>query len=131
MEDAGAGAVVLYSLFEEQIRREREALHYYLLHGTESYAEALTYFPEPVTYHASPEQYLELIRKARESVSIPIIASLNGTTLRRLDALRAEHAAGGRARPRAERLLHPDRSLFELALRPSRLTSTFWQRSRA
>jgi dihydroorotate dehydrogenase (fumarate) len=81
MEDAGAGAVVLYSLFEEQIRREREALHYYLLHGTESYAEALTYFPEPVTYHASPDQYLELIRKAREAVSIPIIASLNGTTL--------------------------------------------------
>ncbi|PJF30346.1 MAG: dihydroorotate dehydrogenase [Candidatus Thermofonsia Clade 1 bacterium] len=81
MEDAGAGAVVLYSLFEEQIRREREALHYYLLHGTESYAEALTYFPEPVTYHASPDQYLELIRKARETVDIPIIASLNGTTL--------------------------------------------------
>jgi dihydroorotate dehydrogenase (fumarate) len=81
MEEAGAGAVVLYSLFEEQIRREREALHYYLLHGTESYAEALTYFPEPVTYHASPDQYLELIRKAREAVSIPIIASLNGTTL--------------------------------------------------
>ncbi|MBO9308215.1 MAG: dihydroorotate dehydrogenase-like protein [Chloroflexi bacterium] len=81
MEDAGAGAVVLYSLFEEQIRREREALYYYLLHGTESYAEALTYFPEPVTYHASPDQYLELIRKARESVSMPIIASLNGATL--------------------------------------------------
>jgi dihydroorotate dehydrogenase (fumarate) len=81
MEDSGAGAIVLYSLFEEQIRREREALHYYLLHGTESYAEALTYFPEPITYHASPDQYLELIRKAREAVAIPIIASLNGSTL--------------------------------------------------
>ena len=81
MQDAGASAVVLYSLFEEQIRREREALYYYLTHGTESYAEALTYFPEPVTYHAKPEEYLEHIRKAKAAVDIPVIASLNGSTI--------------------------------------------------
>ncbi len=81
MEDAGAGAVVLFSLFEEQIRHEREALYHYMTHGSETFAEALTYFPEPSTYHAGPEQYLELIRKAKESVQIPIIASLNGSSI--------------------------------------------------
>jgi dihydroorotate dehydrogenase (fumarate) len=81
MEDAGAGAVVLFSLFEEQIRREREALYHYLTYGTESFAEALTYFPEPETYHAGPDQYLELIRKAKLAVDIPIVASLNGVSL--------------------------------------------------
>ncbi len=80
MEDAGAGAVVLFSLFEEQIRREREALFYYLTHNTESFAEALTYFPEPEQYHAGPDEYLELIRRAKAAVNIPIIASLNGLT---------------------------------------------------
>lgn len=81
MEDAGAGAVVLFSLFEEQIRREREALYHYMTYGTESFAEALTYFPEPVQYHAAPDRYLELIRKAKEAVDIPIIASLNGASI--------------------------------------------------
>jgi dihydroorotate dehydrogenase (fumarate) len=79
MEDAGAGAVVMFSLFEEQIRREREMVWHYLLYGTESYAEALTYFPEPEQYHAGPDTYLELLRKAKQAVDIPIIASLNGT----------------------------------------------------
>jgi dihydroorotate dehydrogenase (fumarate) len=81
MEDAGAGAVVLFSLFEEQIRREREALYHYLTYGNETFAEALTYFPEPVTYHAGTEQYLELIHQAKESVQIPVIASLNGSSI--------------------------------------------------
>jgi dihydroorotate dehydrogenase (fumarate) len=81
MEDAGAGAVVLYSLFEEQIRKEREAVTHYLLYGTESFAEALTYFPEPDEYHAGTEDYLNLIRQAKAAVDIPIIASLNGTSL--------------------------------------------------
>lgn len=81
MEDAGAGAVVLFSLFEEQIRRERETLYHYLTYGTDSFPEALTYLPEPEMYHAGPDQYLELIRKAKEAVSIPIIASLNGTSI--------------------------------------------------
>lgn len=81
MEDAGAGAVVMFSLFEEQIRHERETLAHYLEYGTYSFAESLTHFPEPETYHAGPNQYLMLIQKAKEAVEIPIIASLNGTTI--------------------------------------------------
>lgn len=81
MEDAGAAAVVLHSLFEEQLTHEREGLHHHLTHGTESFAEALTYFPEPVTFHLGPEGYLDHIRKAKEAVGIPIIASLNGASV--------------------------------------------------
>jgi dihydroorotate dehydrogenase (fumarate) len=81
IEDAGAGAVVLYSLFEEQIRRERAAVDHYLQYGTESFAEALSIFPEPATYHAKPYEYLEHIRRARAAVDIPVIASINGSTL--------------------------------------------------
>jgi dihydroorotate dehydrogenase (fumarate) len=81
IEDAGAGAVVMFSLFEEQIRRERETLFHHLVYGTDSFAEALTYFPEPEQYHAGPDQYLDLIRKAKEAVDIPVIASLNGTSI--------------------------------------------------
>lgn len=80
MEDAGAGAVVLYSLFEEQLRQEQLALNHHLDHGTESYAEALTYFPEPLAYHTTSDAYLEHIRRAKETLEIPIIASLNGST---------------------------------------------------
>jgi len=81
MEDAGASAVVLYSLFEEQLAREREALDYHLEHGTESFAESLTYLPATVPFRVGPEGYLNKIRKARESVAIPIIASLNGVSI--------------------------------------------------
>jgi dihydroorotate dehydrogenase (fumarate) len=80
MEDAGAGAVVLHSLFEEQIRYERYELHWALNQGTESYPEALTYFPEPPEFHAGPEAYLKHVARAKEAVAIPIIASLNGST---------------------------------------------------
>lgn len=81
MRDAGAAAVVLYSLFEEQIAQEQHALHHHLTHGTESYAEALSYFPEPDFFHVGPAGYLEHIRQAKEAVDIPIIASLNGSSL--------------------------------------------------
>lgn len=80
MEDAGAAAVVLYSLFEEQLKREQEELHHHLTYGTESYAEALSYFPEPEEFAVGPESYLDHIRKAKEAVDIPIIASLNGSS---------------------------------------------------
>ncbi|KXK13441.1 MAG: dihydroorotate dehydrogenase family protein [Chloroflexi bacterium OLB15] len=80
LEDAGAGAVVMFSLFEEQLKLEQLALDHYLTYGTESYAEALSYFPEPQDFKTTSEGYLELIRKAKESVEIPIFASLNGTT---------------------------------------------------
>ncbi|NTW49239.1 MAG: dihydroorotate dehydrogenase-like protein [Chlorobiales bacterium] len=79
MEDAGASAVVLYSLFEEQIRQEQIALQHHLTEGTESFAEALSYFPEPSAYHLAPQEYLNHIRKAKEAVSIPVIGSINGT----------------------------------------------------
>src|SRR5690349_18486085 len=69
MEDAGAGAVVLFSLFEEQIRRERESLYHHTTNSIDSFPEALTYFPEPETYHTGPDQYLELIRRAKAAVN--------------------------------------------------------------
>ena len=81
LEDAGAAAVVLYSLFEEQLRQEEVDLQYHLSAGTESFAESLTFFPQPSEFHTGPEGYLNHIRKAKASVSIPIIASLNGSTL--------------------------------------------------
>jgi dihydroorotate dehydrogenase (fumarate) len=81
MEDAGAAAVVLYSLFEEQIRYERYEHHITTTQGTESYPESLTYFPEPQELLVGPEAYLKHIQQAKQAVSIPIIASLNGSTL--------------------------------------------------
>ncbi len=81
MEDAGAAAVVLYSLFEEQLRSEHDALDYYMTHGSESYAEAITYFPEPRSFITGPEEYLNHIFKAKRAVRIPVIASLNGMSL--------------------------------------------------
>jgi len=80
MEDAGASAVVLYSLFEEQLRQERAELDHHLEHGTESFAEALTYFPEPKEFRLGPEEYLKHIAKAKQAVRIPVIASLNGSS---------------------------------------------------
>jgi dihydroorotate dehydrogenase (fumarate) len=81
LEDAGAAAVVLHSLFEEQIRHEAEELDHFLAYGTESFAEALTYFPEAEEYKLGPEEYLAHISKLKEAVDIPIIASLNGATI--------------------------------------------------
>lgn len=81
MEDEGAPAIVLYSLFEEQLSMERVALHHHLTQGTESFAEALNFFPEPSEFHLGPDEYLNHIRKAKEAVKIPIIASLNGASI--------------------------------------------------
>jgi len=71
---------VLFSLFEEEIIHESLELNYYLNRGTESFPEAITYFPDLQTYNLEPEKYLNLIRKARESVAIPVIGSLNGVS---------------------------------------------------
>jgi dihydroorotate dehydrogenase (fumarate) len=81
LEDAGASAVVLYSLFEEQLRQETLELDHHLSAGTESFAESLTYFPQPSEFRLGPEGYLEHIRKAKDAVDIPVIASLNGATV--------------------------------------------------
>ncbi len=78
MEDAGAGAVVLYSLFEEQIGLEEDELEHVLNRGAQSLADASGYFPSQLEYTRSPDDYVEHVRKAKEAVDIPIIASMNG-----------------------------------------------------
>jgi dihydroorotate dehydrogenase (fumarate) len=81
LEDAGASAVVLYSLFEEQLRQESLELEQHLAEGTDSFAEASSFFPQPDEFRMGPEGYLDHIHRAKKAVSIPVIASLNGTTL--------------------------------------------------
>ena len=80
MEDAGAAAIVLHSLFEEQIKAEEESLDRLLTEGADSYAEALSYFPNLSSYGMGPDAYLEHIRRAKRAAGIPIIASLNGVS---------------------------------------------------
>ena len=80
LEEAGASAVVLYSLFEEQLRQDSAELAQSLEHGTFSTPEALTYFPEPEEFRLGPEEYLKHIARAKKAVDIPIIASLNGSS---------------------------------------------------
>jgi dihydroorotate dehydrogenase (fumarate) len=80
LEDAGASAVVMYSLFEEQITFESSYVDHYLRSGTNSFAESLSFFPEMDQYNVWPDEYLNLIRRAKESVDIPIIGSLNGVS---------------------------------------------------
>lgn len=80
LEDAGASAVVMYSLFEEQITWQSRQLDHYLSYGIESFAEALNYFPDLRHYHVGPEGYLNLIQRAKMAVDIPIIGSLNGVS---------------------------------------------------
>lgn len=80
LEDAGASAIVMYSLFEEQIVHEQRELDHFLTQGTESFQEALSYFPDTAEYALGPDEYLEHIRAAKAATSIPIIGSLNGVS---------------------------------------------------
>lgn len=80
MEDAGAAAVVLHSLFEEQITLESNHLDRYLSQGAESFAESLSYFPAMANYRLGPNEYLEHIRRTKAAVRIPVIGSLNGVS---------------------------------------------------
>ena len=80
LEDAGAAAAVMPSLFEEQITHEEVAHSQAQDFGTESFAEALSYFPEPAEYRATPDIYLDTIAEAKKAVSMPIIGSLNGVS---------------------------------------------------
>jgi len=80
LEDRAIAAVVLPSLFEEQLTLESETLDADLFRGSESFPEALSYFPNLTTYNLGPDGYLELIRKAKAAVSIPVIGSLNGVS---------------------------------------------------
>jgi dihydroorotate dehydrogenase (fumarate) len=81
LEAAGASAIVMYSLFEEQIAHETAEMYHYLSYGTESFAEALTYFPELQQYNLGPEEYVEFIHRAKNELKIPIIGSLNGISV--------------------------------------------------
>jgi len=80
LEAAGAGAVVLPSLFEEQIEQDAFAVDFALEHGTNAFGEALTYLPDLDDYDTGPNRHLALVEQARERLSVPVIASLNGTT---------------------------------------------------
>jgi dihydroorotate dehydrogenase (fumarate) len=80
LEDLGAAAVVLPSVFEEHVEAEMAAVERLTAAHAESFAEALSYFPASVASAAGPQAYLELIRKARAAVAIPVIASLNGVS---------------------------------------------------
>jgi dihydroorotate dehydrogenase (fumarate) len=81
LEDAGVAGIVTYSLFEEQIVHEQREIDYFLTQGSESFAEAISYFPEPAAYHnLDAEEYLEHIRQLKKKLSIPVIGSLNGVS---------------------------------------------------
>jgi dihydroorotate dehydrogenase (fumarate) len=80
LQDAGVSAVVMYSLFEEQITHDSRVLDHYLSFGTDSFQEAMSFFPEMDHYNVGPEGYLEHISKLKKAVNIPIIASLNGVS---------------------------------------------------
>lgn len=80
LEDAGAPMIVMHSLFEEQILREELAITRSIETPKESFAEALSYFPEPEEFELGPDQYLEQLRRIKRAVCVPVIASLNGTT---------------------------------------------------
>src|SRR5262249_20606747 len=80
LEDAGASAIVMRSLFEEQISQEQMAIHQYTDFHRECFAEAASFFPEPEEFRLGPDAYLEQLRRIRMAVDIPVIASLNGTT---------------------------------------------------
>jgi dihydroorotate dehydrogenase (fumarate) len=81
LEDAGAAAVVMYSLFEEQIGFDSYYIDYHLTQGIDSYAESISYFPDMQSYNVGPDGYLNLIRRAKEAVKIPVIGSLNGASV--------------------------------------------------
>jgi hypothetical protein len=98
LEEAGAAAVVLHSLFEEQIERDQLELHRVTLQGADSYGEALSYFPEPSIFHVGHDLYLRHLEQARARLSVPVIASLNGAHPGQwVQAARRMEAAGASA----------------------------------
>ncbi len=80
LEEAGISAIVMYSLFEEQIVHESAELSHHLNYGSESFNEARSYFPNIHDYNLGPEEYIELLHKAKQTLGIPIVGSLNGIT---------------------------------------------------
>jgi dihydroorotate dehydrogenase (fumarate) len=80
LEDAGASAIVMHSLFEEQVTREQLATIYHMEMFADAFAEVRSYFPSPADFALGPDQYLEQVRRIKSAVGVPVIASLNGTT---------------------------------------------------
>ena len=80
LEEAGVSAIVMYSLFEEQINHESLELDHYLTRGTDSFAEAMTYLPDGGTYSVGPEKYLNQVAGLKKALSIPVIGNLNGVS---------------------------------------------------
>jgi len=80
LEEAGIAAIVMYSLFEEQILHESLEFDHYLSRGTDSFAEALTYLPDGGMYSISPDKYVDQLSALKKSLSIPVIGSLNGVS---------------------------------------------------
>ncbi len=98
LEDAGAPAIVMRSLFEEQLSMEQMAIHRYTDFSRESFAEATSFFPEPESFRLGPDEYLEQLRRIKAAVKLPVIASLNGVTLSGwLDHAKLLEAAGADA----------------------------------
>ena len=98
LERAGAAAIVLHSLFEEQIEQEQLDLHRHAMAGADSYGEALTYVPEPSIFHGGEDLYLRHLEQARKHLAVPVIASLNGTSPGRwVESARRIEAAGASA----------------------------------
>ncbi len=81
LEDAGAAAITMHSVFEEQITREQVASFVHTEAHGQSFAEALTYFPSPEAFHLGPDEYLEHLRKVKQAVSVPVVGSINGYTV--------------------------------------------------
>ncbi len=98
LEQHGAAAIVLHSLFEEQIEQEQLALYWHGSHGADSYGEALSYLPAGAAVHGGADAYLRLVEQARRELSIPVIASLNGSQPGRwVETARRIEAAGASA----------------------------------
>ena len=95
LADAGASAIVLNSLFEEQIEHDADELNHYLHYGADRFAESLTYFPNEPDYKLGPVEYLKLIEQAKAAVDVPVIASLNGTSERGWTSIAVQMAQAG------------------------------------
>src|SRR5262245_35476873 len=80
LEDSGASAIVMHSLFEEEILHESQELDHYLTYGSYNYSEALSYFPEQRARETQPDRYVELVFRTKQAVSVPVIGSLNGVS---------------------------------------------------
>ena len=124
LEDAGASAVVLHSLYEEEIQQERHALMRHLEVGIESYAEALSYFPEPETFYAKTDAYLEHITKAQEAVDIPVAVKLAPYYSNMANLAKRLGDVNADALVLFNRFYQPDINLDELEHEPNILLST-------